>query len=498
MALDFDPAPPNLQSREFLAVVLAGHGNQLSPLTNDNGDEPCPKALLPIANLPLIDYPLAWLELSGITDVLLVCPARHRAALSHHITSSTSYPSLAVDIHAYDDADADLGTAGVLRSLAPRIRRDFVLLPCDLIPPADLPLVRVLDTFRLGDALLASCWISRRADLAGAAPDEWGARAQKTPIVWDKLSASLLHVDAPDVGEPTEEFELRMGLVTKYPRTTLSSEYTDTHVYVCKRAVLELLLLKPSFESFRDEFVPWLCKLQYQRTKQAKYAHVLHTPADPDPALALRHATLGPLTAAGTGLSTDDTPSPSTRGTLLSAPPSPTRPTARATLPPMRVALLAHATGAFATRFLSSASWTLPTEPKDRALIDPRAQIAPDALVGASTRIAERTVVKRSVVGRHCILGRGARVLGCVLGDHVVIEEGAKLDGCILGAGTKVGAKAELVRCVTQAGYEVDAGETVRHEKLEISDWAAAGDSDDDDDDDADDDDDEDEESEEN
>jgi translation initiation factor eIF-2B subunit gamma len=70
----------------------------------------------------------------------------------------------------------------------------------------------------------------------------------------------------------------------------------------------------------------------------------------------------------------------------------------------------------------------------------------------------------------------------------------AKIEGCILGRGTKVGAKAELVRCVTQAGYEIDGGgkksslfvlcmftkflyrtiETLKTERLEVSDWTAA------------------------
>ncbi|KAJ7475278.1 hypothetical protein B0H11DRAFT_1683934, partial [Mycena galericulata] len=40
---------------------------------------------------------------------------------------------------------------------------------------------------------------------------------------------------------------------------------------------------------------------------------------------------------------------------------------------------------------------------------------------------------------------------------------------------TKVGAKAELMRCITQAGYEVNPGETVKNEKLELSDWTAGG-----------------------
>ncbi|KAJ7432464.1 hypothetical protein B0H11DRAFT_2260673 [Mycena galericulata] len=50
---------PELVPPEFLAVVL---GNELSPLTSDHGDEPCLKALLLVANTPLIDYLLTWLN----------------------------------------------------------------------------------------------------------------------------------------------------------------------------------------------------------------------------------------------------------------------------------------------------------------------------------------------------------------------------------------------------------------------------------------------------
>ena len=80
--MDLDISISPLVTREFTAVVLAGFGAEyvqhsdsifpvlsccrLIPLTSDYGDEPCPKALLPLANKPMIDYVFAWLELSGI------------------------------------------------------------------------------------------------------------------------------------------------------------------------------------------------------------------------------------------------------------------------------------------------------------------------------------------------------------------------------------------------------------------------------------------------
>lgn len=123
---------------------------------------------------------------------------------------------------------------------------------------------------------------------------------------------------------------------------------------------------------------------------------------------------------------------------------------------------------------LSTVNYTLPTDPKNRALIDQKAQISSDTIIGDSTKVSEKSTIKKSIIGRHCIIGRMVKIVGCILLDHCVIEDGlvlsrfctsythsfvsAKIDGCVLGKNTKIGLKAELFRCVTQAGYEVSAG----------------------------------------
>lgn len=58
----------------------------------------------------------------------------------------------------------------------------------------------------------------------------------------------------------------------RYPQAKLSSKLLDSHVYVCKCGVLDVLAQKTRFDSLREDFFPWLCKVQYQSTKQAKYA----------------------------------------------------------------------------------------------------------------------------------------------------------------------------------------------------------------------------------
>ena len=57
-------------------------------------------------------------------------------------------------------------------------------------------------------------------------------------------------------------------------------------------------------------------------------------------------------------------------------------------------------------------------------LIDPKAQISADSSIGQSTRVEERASIKKSVIGRHCVIGKMTKIVGCVILDHCVIEDG--------------------------------------------------------------------------
>ncbi|KAF9045694.1 nucleotide-diphospho-sugar transferase [Hymenopellis radicata] len=451
-----------LVTREFTAVVLAGFGAELLPLTNDHGDDPCPKALLPVANKAIVDYVLAWIESSGIKDVVLICPAIHRNAISNHIHSDITH-ALRIDLQTFDETmDSSVGTCTLLRHFSNRIQNDFVVVPCDFLPPPSLTLTSILDKFRadtVSDGSIATtCWFSNSPTTEkGSLPEEWSTPLPHSAIVWDEKNGTLLHVDTPDDTDlNTEELELRMSLMRLYPRTKMSSRYQDSHVYVCRRSVLDLLQEKPHFDSFREEFIPWLCKVPFQRRRREKYSSILNpTTNAPTQITALQHSVmLTDVPVVGGEESSDE--ESSTTATL-------------------RVGVVIH-------RNINAARInTLPTYfDMSRQLLAAlplpatSSSLISQALVDPSTQIGERTTIKKSVVGRHCVIGKMAKITGCVLLDHCVVEDGAKLDGCILGKNTKVGAKAQLSRCVTQAGYEVSEGDSVKNEKLELSDWTGA------------------------
>jgi translation initiation factor eIF-2B subunit gamma len=161
-------------------------------------------------------------SLSTVAEVLLICPTAHKASISHYIHSSSSFPSLRIDLQSFDETqDLSIGTTTVLRHFANRIKRDFVLLPCDLVPPPTLPLSVLLNKFRTetasDGAIATTCFIESPKPDKNGLVDEWGLPAQRVPIVYDEKTGTLLHMDTPDdVDRNADEIELRMSLLSKY------------------------------------------------------------------------------------------------------------------------------------------------------------------------------------------------------------------------------------------------------------------------------------------
>jgi translation initiation factor eIF-2B subunit gamma len=63
--------------KEFQAVILAGNGDDLSPLTSAG----LPKALLPIGNRPIIEGVLRWLEEAQLLGMQLLKDAWLRSSV---------------------------------------------------------------------------------------------------------------------------------------------------------------------------------------------------------------------------------------------------------------------------------------------------------------------------------------------------------------------------------------------------------------------------------
>ncbi len=101
------------------AVILAaGEGSRLRPLTRSK-----PKAMLPVANRPLIEYVIDALLENGIRDIVVVVGYRKEDVI-RHLNKLDAPIQVVVQ-------ERQLGTADALRAAESEITDDFLVLPGD-------------------------------------------------------------------------------------------------------------------------------------------------------------------------------------------------------------------------------------------------------------------------------------------------------------------------------------------------------------------------------
>jgi glucose-1-phosphate thymidylyltransferase len=101
------------------AVILAaGEGKRVRPLTRSR-----PKALIPVANRPIIEYVIDALIKNGIRDIIVVVGYR-KEQVTRHLNKLNIPVKVVVQ-------DKQLGTAHALKCAEPVIKGDFLLLPGD-------------------------------------------------------------------------------------------------------------------------------------------------------------------------------------------------------------------------------------------------------------------------------------------------------------------------------------------------------------------------------
>jgi len=101
------------------AVILAaGEGRRVRPLTWSR-----PKAMIPVANRPIIAYTIDALVTNGIRDIIVVVGYR-----KEHVTRLLNQLDLPIEVVIQEK---QLGTAHALQQAESQIKGDFLLLPGD-------------------------------------------------------------------------------------------------------------------------------------------------------------------------------------------------------------------------------------------------------------------------------------------------------------------------------------------------------------------------------
>src|SRR5687767_3686576 len=107
-------------------ILVGGQGLRLRPLTQTT-----PKPLIPVANRPLIQHIVRWLQSAGATEALLLCQYRAEA-FDEWLRGWDGIPVRAVE------EPSPLGTAGAVANVVSMLRGTTAVINGDNITNLDL------------------------------------------------------------------------------------------------------------------------------------------------------------------------------------------------------------------------------------------------------------------------------------------------------------------------------------------------------------------------
>ncbi|KAJ5586573.1 eukaryotic translation initiation factor subunit eIF2B-gamma [Penicillium hetheringtonii] len=289
----------------FQALVLCGPGVSL---TLASKPEDLPKALINVANRPLVFYVLDWLKRSGVSDITLITPPSAAPPLQAALKQNqylTSLPSPNPTVLAPKDLELVTGTAELLRlpEVQNCIKTDFLLLPCDLI--CEIPGESLLESWMVSQSALggSSTREGRHADgpVSGPGGEQGGRRGglavyyptqgreesvkgeatdfvaiapldeDEAPAVngprfpLDKLVMSMPMDTVKERMEADKGFLVRHSLVEKHAQVKMLSTYRDAHLYVFPYWVKDLARHQDKFQSVSEDLIGYWAKSEWQK-----------------------------------------------------------------------------------------------------------------------------------------------------------------------------------------------------------------------------------------
>ncbi|KAI9842827.1 MAG: hypothetical protein M1838_002965 [Thelocarpon superellum] len=496
-------------SSGFQALILCGPGVSLNTFTSNQ--DVSPKALLPVANRPMVWYPLEWCYRMGISQIHLVTPPISAAALEAALATNphlTSLPHPKPDVLAPADLSQNTGTAALLRlpEVQAVITGDFIVLPCDVL--CELSGESLLEAWMIQHAALGAApralthgqpsnplggeRTGRRGGL-GVWYDTKGIENVKTPETdfimtapWARdlpptASGALLpHIanlvytvptdTLKDITEQQKSLPIRHALIRTHAAVKMRTTYRDAHIYFFPYWTLEMIRRNEIFDSISEDVIGWWAKAGwqegladklglrplFQRVSHPDGEEVVQGSEQPKAEIDLGSmsttwtSTVNAQHGAGEKDRTASTKLAS-RTHRVDAPaaraPDEAQRGGRAVIPPM----LAYVQPSLPTRPMIRRCDTTPL------LLALSLQLAKLSALDADDATTHHPHAhKAKIADRSGVAARSTvTTADCLLGENVMVEEKCVIKESVLGAGCKVESGARLTRCLLMDGVVV-------------------------------------------
>ncbi|AMD21099.1 HEL182Cp [Eremothecium sinecaudum] len=452
----------------FQAFILCGKGSKLSPFSDTRGDRGVPKALLPVANRPMIEYVLDWCDQAQFKEINIVAnledieiiregiqgvlQLREQCfeLLSNSVSNShTHYLRKPANVN-FIGSRCDVTGEILQKELLKTITGDFVLLPCDFV--TNIPPQILIDQYlnRDHNSLAMSVYYKNVFENIDK------KQIKKFFTIYtdneDNINQPvLLDIYSSDDVEKTKYLKIRSQMLWRFPNSTVSIKLLNSYIYFCSHELKSLLLedavagsvdgdtndteeentknnstlIRPSYFKKKNKLIkdPINCRKslakifrdlarrswQHSKTRETISIFIL-----PDVGSFIRSNNLSAYMEAN------------------------------------RCILKIKSTSTNQTAATTASS----------------SAIGADSVVGSNCVILEKTNVKRSVLGNNCKIGNRCRIVGSILFDGVEIEDDVTLENVILGKFSKIGKKSKMTNCYVEGYYSVQPKSLLKGETL--------------------------------
>ncbi|CAK7330731.1 unnamed protein product [Dovyalis caffra] len=455
---------------DFQVVVLAGGtSKKLLPLVSKE----VPKALLPVANRPVLSYVLEQLEVSNLKDLIVVVEGEDAAFHVGGWISNAYVDRLHVEVAVVPE---DVGTAGALRAIAHHLTaNDILVVSGDLV--SDVPPGALAAAHRQHDAVVTTMLCS--APVSG--PTESGSSGGKDKIKkprrynvigLDPSKQFLLHIATG--AEIEKDIRIQKSILRAVGQMEIRADLMDAHMYAFKRTVLqEVLDEKDRCQSLQEDVLPYLVQSQLKsevllngvlqaeenrnekissQTNQAVVSRILANASTPS---------FHELYASGNSGSTPVRRIHKCCVYIASESRYCQRLNSIQAFSDINRDVVGDASHLSGYSFSAHNNIIHPS-----AQLGSRTTVGPHCMLWEGSQMGDKCSVKRSVIGRHCRIGSNVKVVNSVVMNHVTIGDGCSIQGSVICSNAQLQERAVLKDCQVGAGFVVTAGSEHKGESL--------------------------------
>ncbi|KAJ8325720.1 translation initiation factor eIF-2B epsilon subunit, GEF [Batrachochytrium dendrobatidis] len=384
------------------AVVVADSFNKrFRPLTLNT-----PRCLMPLANMPMIEYTLESLAISNIQEIFIVCCSHAdqiKSYIKHSRWAKSVTPSVTMivsqELRSMGDALRDLDAKQVLQS-------DFVLVSADTVSNIDLiEAINEHKQRRIKDKNAIMTMVLKQA----SPHHPTRAMGEEELFVIDPKSAECVHYETFGKFPVKRKIKLNPSLFKAHSELSVRNDLIDPQIDICSIEVLALFTENFDYQDIRKDFLKGILesdllgKTIFCHLSSTGYAARVSTPQ-------MYHSVSHDIMSRWSYPHVPDN--------------CPTH----------------HQMYRHSRPYIYKAV---------DVSLSRSAQLKEKVIIGTGSSVGEKTIIKGTVIGKGCKIGENVRLEDVYVFDNVIIGDNCQAEKCILACGVELKSGVVLERgCV--------------------------------------------------